>query len=92
MHDGSWWFFGMHTFWWLFWIAIIVLFFSPPTPVPKQSHIDATHHANRRGERYHAHVRLVFDRRRQRAASQTSTSALRGRRDLLQVWAGKREA
>ena len=63
MHDGSWWFFGMHTFWWLFWIAIIVLFFSPLTLVPKQSHVDATHHANRRGERYHAHVRLVFDRR-----------------------------
>ena len=36
MHDGSWWFFGMHTFWWLFWIAIIVLLFSLFTPVPKQ--------------------------------------------------------
>lgn len=36
MHDGSWWFFGMHAFWWLFWVAIIVLFFSLLTPVPKQ--------------------------------------------------------
>ena len=36
MHNGSWWFFGMHTFWWLFWIAIIVVFFSLLTPVPKQ--------------------------------------------------------
>ena len=36
MHDGSWWFFGMHAFWWLFWIALIVLFFSLITPVPKR--------------------------------------------------------
>lgn len=40
MHDGTWWldggwFFGMHLFWWLFWIVVIVAFFSLLTPVPK---------------------------------------------------------
>lgn len=30
---GHYW--GMHLFWWVFWIAIIVLLFSFATPVPK---------------------------------------------------------
>ena len=33
-HDGfSFW--GMHMFWWLFWIVLIVLFFGLATPVPR---------------------------------------------------------
>lgn len=36
MYDGGWWFFGMHAFWWLFWIALIVLFFLLIFPVPKR--------------------------------------------------------
>lgn len=24
MHVGSWWFLGMHAFWWLFWIALLL--------------------------------------------------------------------
>jgi putative membrane protein len=32
--DGGW-FFGMHLFWWLFWIAVIVALFSLFTPVPR---------------------------------------------------------
>ena len=34
MYTG-WWFFGMHLFWWIFWISIIAAFFSLLTPVPK---------------------------------------------------------
>ena len=33
-HDG-WWFFGMHGLWWLFWIALLVVFFSLLTPLPR---------------------------------------------------------
>ncbi len=33
-HDG-WGFFGMHALWWLFWIIVLVLFFSVLTPVPR---------------------------------------------------------
>lgn len=24
MHVGSWWFLGMHAFWWLFWAALLI--------------------------------------------------------------------
>jgi hypothetical protein len=24
MHVGSWWFLGMHVFWWIFWIALLI--------------------------------------------------------------------
>ena len=34
MH-ASWWFLGMHLFWWIFWVSIILAFFSLLTPVPK---------------------------------------------------------
>lgn len=30
---GHYW--GMHLFWWIFWIVMIVLLFSSTTPVPK---------------------------------------------------------
>ena len=33
-HDGFL-FWGMHMFWWLFWIVLIVLFFGLATPVPR---------------------------------------------------------
>ena len=33
-HDGvSFW--GMHMFWWLFWVLLIVSFFGVATPVPR---------------------------------------------------------
>ena len=36
----TWWAFGMHLFWWAFWILLIVSFFSLLTPVPrKQAHL-----------------------------------------------------
>ena len=35
MHWGYYGFFGMHAFWWIFWILAIVLLFSFTTPVPK---------------------------------------------------------
>lgn len=28
-------FWGMHLFWWLFWVVLIVLFFGTLTPVPR---------------------------------------------------------
>ena len=33
-HDG-WGFFGMHALWWLFWVVMLVVFFSLLTPVPR---------------------------------------------------------
>lgn len=35
MHYGEWGFWGMHVFWWLFWIAVIVVFVFSITPVPR---------------------------------------------------------
>lgn len=35
LHETAWWFFGMHLFWWLFWIALIVTAVATVTPVPK---------------------------------------------------------
>lgn len=32
--DGGW--FGMHMIWWLFWIILLVSFFSFSTPVPRK--------------------------------------------------------
>ena len=34
-HDG-WVFWGMHLFWWLFWIVLILGFFSLIAPVPRR--------------------------------------------------------
>lgn len=36
MHIGDWWFLGMHMFWWLFWILLIIGLVSLFTPVPKR--------------------------------------------------------
>ncbi len=35
MHYDGWSFWGMHLFWWLFWIALIVAFFALIEPVPR---------------------------------------------------------
>lgn len=35
MHYDGWGFWGMHLFWWLFWIALIVALFSVFTPVSR---------------------------------------------------------
>lgn len=35
MHYGEWGFLGMHIFWWLFWIALVVVLFLPNTPVSR---------------------------------------------------------
>lgn len=35
LHETSWWFFGMHLFWWLFWIGLITIAVATVTPVPK---------------------------------------------------------
>lgn len=35
MYYEGWNFWGMHVFWWLFWIAVIVALFSLFTPVPR---------------------------------------------------------
>jgi putative membrane protein len=35
LHANNWSLFGMHFFWWLFWIGLIVTTFSTVTPVPK---------------------------------------------------------
>lgn len=36
MHYAEWGFWGMHIFWWLFWIAVIVVLFSPLTPISRR--------------------------------------------------------
>lgn len=35
-YDSGWWGFGMHLFWWIFWILLFVSFFSFLTPVPRR--------------------------------------------------------
>jgi putative membrane protein len=35
MHYDGWGFWGMHFFWWLFWIVVIGALFSLFTPVPR---------------------------------------------------------
>jgi len=35
MHYAEWGFWGMHVFWWLFWIAVVVVLFLPITPVSR---------------------------------------------------------
>lgn len=35
-YDSGWWGFGMHLFWWIFWILLFASFFSFLTPVPRK--------------------------------------------------------
>lgn len=32
---GSGWFWGMHFFWWIFWVCLIIMFFGLMTPIPR---------------------------------------------------------
>jgi putative membrane protein len=32
----QWQFFGMHFFWWMFWIVLVIIFFGWATPVPRR--------------------------------------------------------
>ena len=36
MHYAEWGFWGMHVFWWLFWIVVILALFSLLTPVSRR--------------------------------------------------------
>jgi putative membrane protein len=36
MHFDGWGFFGMHVFWWLFWIVLILALFGLFEPVPRR--------------------------------------------------------
>jgi len=36
MYYGEWGFWGMHVFWWLFWIVVILALFLPLTPVSRR--------------------------------------------------------
>lgn len=33
MHDGNWGFWGMHAFWWLLWLAVVVALFAAFVPL-----------------------------------------------------------
>jgi putative membrane protein len=69
-HDTSWWFLGMHFFWWAFWIALIAGAFVTFTPVPKNQ--------MRSGERALDILRRRF------AAGQISTDEYARRKALLE--------
>ena len=69
-HVTGWWFFGMHFFWWAFWIVLIVTAFSPVTPVPKNQ--------LRSGERALDILRRRF------AAGQISTEEYERRKAVLE--------
>ena len=70
LHANNWSLFGMHFFWWLFWIGLIVTTFSTVTPVPKSQ--------MRRGER----ARDIL--RRRYAAGQISTEDYKKRKAVLE--------
>ena len=69
-HTTGWWFFGMHFFWWAFWIVLIVAAFSTVTPVPKNQ--------LRTGER------ALDILRRRYAAGQLSTEEYERRKAVLE--------
>ena len=35
-YSGGWWFLGMHLFWWLFWVSLVMAVFSVVTPIPRK--------------------------------------------------------
>lgn len=37
MHFDGWGWWGMHLFWWLFWVALIIFFFGLFTPVSRKA-------------------------------------------------------
>lgn len=70
LHPTAWWFFGMHFFWWLFWIALVVTAFATVTPVPKNQ--------MKSGER------ALDILRRRYAAGQVSTEEYERRKAVLE--------
>lgn len=36
MHYNDWGFWGMHVFWWLFWIAVMVVLFTSLSPISRR--------------------------------------------------------
>ena len=70
LHTTGWAFFGMHIFWWAFWILLIATAFSTVTPVPKNQ--------LRSGER------ALDILRRRYAAGQVSTEEYERRKAVLE--------
>lgn len=70
LHETAWWFFGMHLFWWLFWIALIVTAVATVTPVPKNQ--------------MKSGVRALDILRRRYAAGQVSTEEYERRKAVLE--------
>lgn len=69
-HATGWWFFGMHFFWWLFWIVLFIALFRMFTPVPKDQ--------LRSGER------ALDILRRRYAAGEVSTDEYERRKAVLE--------
>lgn len=70
LHATGWSFFGMHMFWWLFWIVLIGTMFATVTPVPRSQ--------LRSGER------ALDILRRRYAAGQVTTEDYERRKALLE--------
>lgn len=70
LHPTAWWFLGMHFFWWLFWIGLLVTAFTTVTPVPKNQ--------MKSGER------ALDILRRRYAAGQVSTEEYERRKVVLE--------
>ena len=70
LHANGWSLFGMHFFWWLFWIGLIITAFTTVTPVPKSQ--------MRSGER------ALDILRRRYAASQISSEEYEKRKAVLE--------
>jgi putative membrane protein len=69
-HGTGWWFFGMHLFWWVFWIGLLSVAFATVTPVPRT--------LARSGER------ALDILRRRYAAGQFSTEEYERRKAVLE--------
>ena len=70
LHATGWSFIGMHLFWWIFWLGLIVIAFGTMTPVPKSQ--------LRSGER------ALDILRRRYAAGQLSTEEYEQRKMILE--------
>ncbi len=76
MHGDGWWFFGMHAFWWLFWVALLIVFFTLLT------------HVRRGLERSRSTPLEILQRRY--AAGEISTDEYESRRAVLERDAASR--
>lgn len=70
LHANGWAFFGMHIFWWLFWLGLIITMSTTITPVPKSQ--------MRSGER------ALDILRRRYAAGQVTTEEYERRKAVLE--------